>query len=320
MGLVDVKDRKILSELDFNSRKTYSEIAKKVRMSKRGVEYKIQNLEKKQIILGYAPIINISKLGYLYCRIFVKFHNITKVKLKEIENYIITNKKIGWSIKYYGKYDNGFTIWAKNITEFKSIANDFYSRFSRYIKERTESVATNVFFYKNRYLLKNDCMDYLELIETEEKRNLDNLDKNILKVLSKNPQISQIEISRILNISVKTVSSRLKKLIKENILLGTRPTINHELLGYTYYKIFMNLVNFDTQIIKKFESYIASNHRTIYIIKAMGTCDLDIEIMVESNKELVNFIEDLQNKFPTLIKDYQTMLLTNTVKITYLPF
>ena len=110
MPILDLKDKRLLFAIDFDARKSYAELAKRIRMSKRGVEYKLQNLEKKKVILGYAPVINISKLGYLYCRIFVKFHSLTKEVKKEIEEYIKNDEKIGWSIKYHGIFDNGFEV------------------------------------------------------------------------------------------------------------------------------------------------------------------------------------------------------------------
>src|SRR3989344_8589252 len=187
---LDLKDKKLLYEIDFDARKSYAELAKTLRMSKRGVEYNLDNLEKKKVILGYAPVINISKLGYLYCRVFVKFQNLTKEIEKEIEEHINKEKNIGWSIRYYGLFDNGFTIWAKNITEFKEIANRFYLKFDRYIKKRIESVGTEIIFCKNRYLLKNKNFEIMTLKEMEEPAELDELDRDILIKISENTRIN----------------------------------------------------------------------------------------------------------------------------------
>ena len=44
---LDLKDKKILFELDFDARQSYSEIAKKVRLSKQVVEYRIKKSRKR---------------------------------------------------------------------------------------------------------------------------------------------------------------------------------------------------------------------------------------------------------------------------------
>ena len=47
---LDLKDKKILWELDKDSRQPLSKIAKNVRLSKEAVYYRIKNLEKRKII------------------------------------------------------------------------------------------------------------------------------------------------------------------------------------------------------------------------------------------------------------------------------
>ena len=54
---LDEKDKKILYELDKNSRQGISSIAKKVRLSKEVVNYRIKNLEKRKIIKGYYAVL-----------------------------------------------------------------------------------------------------------------------------------------------------------------------------------------------------------------------------------------------------------------------
>ena len=74
---LDLKDKKILFELDFHARMPYSQLAKKVGLSKQGAEYKVQNLIKKGVIKGFYPVINVPKMGYLYCRLALVVKNIT---------------------------------------------------------------------------------------------------------------------------------------------------------------------------------------------------------------------------------------------------
>ncbi len=72
---LDMKDRKLLYELDFHARDPYSRLAKKVGLSKQGVEYKINNMIKKGIIRGFYPVIDAPKLGFKYCRLLLTLQN-----------------------------------------------------------------------------------------------------------------------------------------------------------------------------------------------------------------------------------------------------
>ena len=81
---LDIKDRKILYELDINARQSFSEISKKVRLSKEVVNYRIKRLEKLGIVKGYYALINISRLGYMCNRFLIKLKNATPKKEQEI--------------------------------------------------------------------------------------------------------------------------------------------------------------------------------------------------------------------------------------------
>ena len=53
MHKLDLIDRKLLAELDKDSRQPISALAKKVRLSKQAVKQRLEKLERNKIILGY---------------------------------------------------------------------------------------------------------------------------------------------------------------------------------------------------------------------------------------------------------------------------
>jgi len=74
---IDLKDRKILTLLDENSRLSNSQIAKKVGLSKPAVEYRLNRFEKNNLILSHYVVIDFTKLGYSQYKIYFKFQNTT---------------------------------------------------------------------------------------------------------------------------------------------------------------------------------------------------------------------------------------------------
>ena len=92
-AILDLKDRKLLAELDFNARAANSKLAKKVLLTKKGIEYRIKQLEKRGIIRGYYPIINFRKLGFFYCRIFVKLQYVNE-KIKALLESLLRSKAV----------------------------------------------------------------------------------------------------------------------------------------------------------------------------------------------------------------------------------
>src|SRR3989338_6790520 len=112
---LDVKDKKILYELDSNSRQPLSIIAKKVGLSRDIVNYRISQLISKGIINGFYAAIDISKLGYIFCRIFLRFQKIDPAKEEEIIEYCRKCPSIGWMYTVDNRWNLVFAVYVKNI-------------------------------------------------------------------------------------------------------------------------------------------------------------------------------------------------------------
>ncbi|MBI2148060.1 Lrp/AsnC family transcriptional regulator [Candidatus Woesearchaeota archaeon] len=318
---LDLKDKKLLFELDFDARVSYSQLAKKLDLSKQGVEYKLNNLMKRGIIKGFYTVVNVPKLGYLYCRIIITLQNVNPEKENEILDYVIKNPRFFWVFTTQGVYDLLIVMWAKNITELKNAVDDLVSRFGQYIKYKNETLTTDVIHYQHRYLLGIKPTKEIHIKETQDKLKIDETDKNILRLIVDNARIPLVEISRALKINPKVIANRINKMKKLNLIEGYRPIINHNILGYSYYKLWINLNNITKDKLVQLKNHIKNNPIVLYIVEGISMPgDLDIEIMVKTSQELFDFVKDLRSKFPTMIGDYKTFMFYETRKVRYLPF
>ena len=71
MDKVDLKDRKILYELDLDARQSLTQIGKKVGLKKDVVSYRINRLQEEGVIQNYWTAIDTFKLGYNVFRIYI---------------------------------------------------------------------------------------------------------------------------------------------------------------------------------------------------------------------------------------------------------
>ena len=102
---IDLKDRKILYQLDLNCRQSNSQIGKKVGLSRKVVEYRIKRMEEKGIIKNYYTTIDTYKLGYQFFRIYLNFQYVTSDLKKEIIKHFVDYKKISTVSTARGFYD-----------------------------------------------------------------------------------------------------------------------------------------------------------------------------------------------------------------------
>lgn len=75
MERIDLKDRKILYQLDIDSRQSFRSIGKKIGLSKDVVAFRVKKLKEKVIILRFHTEYNYLSLGLTSLRFYIKFQN-----------------------------------------------------------------------------------------------------------------------------------------------------------------------------------------------------------------------------------------------------
>ncbi len=316
----DLKDRKILHELDWNARLSNTEIGKRVGLSKKGVEYRIKKLERIGVIQGYYPVIDYLKLGYSTKRIMIKFKHINSETKKKIDDYVFNNKNFGWVVNFIGEYDIGFATRTKDSVMFLKEIKKFLIKFGKYIDTRVFEETIGMREYPLKFLLDKKSTNKLLLDNLNYKTyNLNKNEDKIIKSLIKNARLSLTEIGKQVNLSNSVVSKRMKSLYSNGVLIATRAKIDTKLLGKEAYKVFLDVDVDGHSYIEKIEDYIEQQIETAYIVDLVGKSDIDFEAYFSSHAEFLEFMEKLQNKFSDVIEKYSYMVFNKTLKIEYIP-
>ena len=302
---VDSKSSKILRELDLNSRQSYNLIAKKVKLSKDSVKYRISKLEKEGIIDYYQTLIDVGKLGYISFSLFLKFQGLTPSKEKEIIEYLKNQSEVCWLVSIDGRYDLGMSIIVKNI----SIMNDFWKKlfknYLNYISDNKLTIYTKVVTFPYNYLFKSHSSRQYIFITEPQLVTLDELDLGLLNILTYNARMPTIEIARKLNVTPKTITSRMRKLEKEKVIVGYRTVLNINKLGYQHFKLVMNLHNVTLDKLDKLKSYIYQHPNFIFDNEVLGGNIIEAELEAKNLIELRSIIDDINQNFSDIIKDYE---------------
>jgi DNA-binding Lrp family transcriptional regulator len=315
MFKLDLKDRKILYELDANSRQPVSRIAKRVRLNKSTVNYKIKQLENEGVISGYYAMIDNTKLGYLMFRVYLKFINTTPEKETEIIYWLRNNKAVGVVGRFEAVYDLIIMVWTKSVHEFDDFLFEFKKRFRGYIWQEKVHIYSKVWHFKRKYLLKEEKPQEHEFVGSNKVEDYDELDINILKLLSKKARMSVVEISEILKIPERTIAFRIRQLEKKHIIQGYRANINLEKIEYEYYKLNIILNNFSKY--DELFNYARDHPNVTYIERTASELDFEIDVEIESKQALLRFVKDIKSKFG--IRNVEIVPLQEYYKIESLP-
>lgn len=320
MKKIDVKDRKILYHLDLNSRQSYQSIGKKVGLKPDLVAYRIKRLQEKKILKKFITLIDEYKLGYTHLRFYLNYQYSNPDIKKKIIDYFMKFKSCRIIASIKGEYELILVMAVKNIPEFykswELVLHEYREYFSNY--------EFSIYFQEKRYrysfLLEHykDDMDKrlkFSLFGSGETVKIDNLDLEILKLITTNARLPSVEIASMLNSSARTVSTRIKKLIKIGIINGFSVELDFTRFEYRQYKA--NLLLKKHKQLNKIINYIEKNPNLIAIYKTIGYVDVELVFNVRNIDKFYKIMEDITAKFPDIIKSYTYMSDLNTHKYEY---
>jgi len=319
MVKIDLKDRKILYQLDVNSRQSLSKIGKKVGLPKNVVAYRINRLKELGIINNFYTIIDASKLGHISFRIYLTYQYTNPAIEKEILDYFVKNKYTWWIGSIEGIYDIGVHIWVKDVNEFYSFWEKTLKKYRHHFEKQVITLYTQLLHYRYSYLL-DEKVDRTKIEVTgggKKVNSVDDLDFKILKVITSDARIPITEIAKKLSTTTTVVKYRIKKLLDLGVIQGFRTNIDFSKLGYQQFKVNMYLKKYEK--INQIINYIKHNPHLIYIDKSAGYADLELEFHLKSLEEIHRIAQDLIVKFPGVTKNYKFFNYTKVHKMHYMP-
>ena len=147
-------------------------------------------------------------------------------------------------------------------------------------------------------------------------QKLDNLDKQILRMIAEDARVPFLEVARACDVSGAAIHQRIQKLTCMGVLKGSQFIINPEKIGYeTCAYIGLNLRNPE-----KFDDVMVELQKIPEVTEChytTGNFDMFIKIYAKNNHHLLNIIHDKLQ--PLGLASSETLISFNTVFDRQLP-
>ena len=269
---LDVKDRRLLYELDLDARQPVTKLAKKLELSKQAVHYRLDRLIRKGVITKFVMVLDTQKLGYTFYDVFLQLQNMTNKKEKEMIDYLRSMPTVGWLATAIGKWNVIVAIFTKDVRQFNESLNNIFNRFGEYIKDKTFIIDTDAIYCKNKYLVdeKHSFLRKDEMYGSNEIVSLDERDFKILKTLDNDPRMSMLEIGRKTGLSFETVRYKIKLLEQKGVIQGFKIKINPSAFSYEWHVMLLELNIVGEKERAKFTRYLQNHRYVVYIINTIG--------------------------------------------------
>jgi DNA-binding Lrp family transcriptional regulator len=318
---LDLKDRKILYQLDLNCRQSNAQIGKKVGLSRKVVDYRIKRMEEKGIITGFWTALNAFRLGFSVYRYFITFQNAKKEIREKIINHLIRYENIWTVYSSSGLYDLGVIIWVKNIEEFYRFWEEFNDIYGDYISDKIFSVYLHSDAYRLTCLIPNNYdrteRDKYHKFGPGPIIEIDKVDYDLLNTIALKGKMSIVDISEKLNCSSQTVQYRIKNLIEKDLIKSFRVGIDYSKLGLEFYFISIWLQQLTKR--KDIWRFLRYNPYVTFINTCAGYADIQFEIEINNSIEMQRLLDNLSDNFPNVIRKYNFTTVIEQFIVNCLP-
>ena len=319
MGL-DVKDKKILQELDANPRIPLSRLAKKVRLSQQVVDYRVKRLEEQGIIQHFGTIFNLSKIRYEQYRVFLQLGNVDDAEKKKIIGYLQRHEQVYWAALIGSKWDLFVVVFVRNYEALEEFLDGMFQKFPKALRDYEALYVLYHEFYPHKFLGMRDSFKPLKVNSAVAGKYLalDKTDLQILHVLKIHCRASSLEIAKTCKVSYKTVQNRIKKLEAEDMIIGYRMFLRSEAFHYKAYLLVFSFTSYGKKIEENFLRYVQQKQEITQALKLFGRYSFMLHFRVRNEKELHHVIVDLRNRFPAL-GDYEIIPIFEDIAIDHFP-
>lgn len=321
MEKLDLKDWKILYQLDLNCRQSNTQIGKKVGLSKDVVGYRIKRMQDLGIIRSFWTAIDTFKLGYDVFRIYITFQYVDAEKKKEIIKYFVNCKNAWAVISSKGEVDLSVILWVNNSYEFYQFWSKTLDLYEDYFAKATISLYIQTLDYKKSYLLKEEYdksnREHYKITCTKDYVHIDETDYKLLNEIAVNARIPLIDLADTLKCSSQSVKYRLNNLIKKEIVKAFRISVDYQKIGLQHFKLDIYLK--DHKQTTAILTYLKEKPYLQCLNIAIGWADIEPEIIAKDINELNHFMDELNRTFPSSIRKYTYWFSEDMHKERWLP-
>jgi DNA-binding Lrp family transcriptional regulator len=319
---IDLKDRKILAELDKDARQTFSDIAKKVGLSQQVVSYRVQRLVENGIIKSFVTFINLEKLGHRIFNFCLKLKHMTEEHEQELIERVVHIPHVNWLCSTTGGYDLIIGVNAADMQQFQFLFNQITSIFEHEIVD--DGMFITMDSWQLPYPVLPDARKLLVTpevgIKLEQPVKLQHIDYEILRELAANARITTNELARKFKTSVSTVAYHLDYLIKNKIIMGFKPLLDMSKLGYNWHLVLFKLKYVDGTMRKQFMEFLKTIPQTFFVVHGFGNWDMQAEFYCKDDHEYNQVMNRIfPEKYHNIIKSKTELRILQEHKCVWYP-
>jgi len=303
-------DNIILKNIAYNSRIFEKKLAQKCNLSKDSIRYRINRLEKLGVIQGYSNFIDHKILGYKSFKLYIKL-NATLEQRKGLIEFLSAQKEVFSIFESHGNWDIGVALFAKDNIGYYNFENKLLLKFGDIINSKNFCIMLDAKIINNNLIHKDKDIQEFSVWEEGGSEKIDDKDRALISALNKNSRETLVNLTGEVDLSIESISKRIKKLVEKKVIAFHSTNIDYGLLGFEKYKLFLYTKNYSNETEKKMFDFFKDIKNTINIIRIIGPWKLEIEFLIKKHKDFEEILSKTQGVFSENIQKLEYFIFRN---------
>ncbi len=142
---IDRLDEELLRTIANNARMPTTMIAKRLKTTPRVVQYRIRELERKKVILGYRSHLEPKAMGNLFCKAIIYLTNANEERINSFIGFVSSMKGVVWPQRVLGSWDFEIDFELPSYDEFQESIMRLKERFPDIMKDQDFTITYKEF-------------------------------------------------------------------------------------------------------------------------------------------------------------------------------
>lgn len=315
--MLDLLDKKIIVELDRDARQPLSKIARKLKVSKHVVSYRLAQLRKQGVVSGFYAVVDTSRLGYHNYRLYLRFRNCLSQRRAQIIKYLADEPATWWVASTTYPWDAAAILLAQGVEEADSKLRALLSAFSAEIASYSLNRYVRLVHFPKDYLIGSGPLQKRKsfTLGGGGAAEVSPLERKLLLELSYDARAGTVQLAGKLKTTPAIVKHSIRKMLKEGVILGFRVLVDYGKIGYDYYWIHINAPGDGG----KLAAFARSLPITVYFDETLGGRSVEFAVHMEKSESIHDFMRAILEKFGEQITDYSYFRVVENHKVIYMP-
>lgn len=323
MRNLDSIDRQILLELDTDARAGLSKVARKMRIGKNNVQYRLGRLVQDGVIKKFSTMVSNAKLGYFLGKFYLQLSGFDEKIEKEFFDYLMDDRRIIWIAKAEGRWDLMLGFYIENIAQLSDIKWDLFKHYERYINSYDVVFTVDAQKSQRSYLVNKNRKEIARKRKISEyigrgRAELDETDKRILLAVSNDGRYNFAALGMRLQLNPKTVQKRIREMEEKGVINGYVVFLDLDKIGVGFYKMCIYLKDYHKKY-RYFVEYCLQLPNVIHVVETLGPWEVELEMETESVQEFYDVAKEIRNTFSDIIKKTEFVIITQEMKLELVP-